>query len=247
MSCSTITLRWLSRMKEFIKRNFPTLVVTYRDLQTRWRRAVRRSSRPHEAIFTEQLYQKNLWPVQKSISGPGSDLAHTITVRKELPILAAELRISSILDIPCGDFNWMQTVDFGSCKYIGADIVGDLISRNNQQYASNGRKFIKLNILNDELPTVDLILCRDLFIHLPYSDIVKALNNIRKSRSKYFLTTSHLLTTKNHDILAGQYRPINLLLRPFSFPPPIRIIHEDVIEGETNTGKTLSLWKVSDI
>jgi hypothetical protein len=234
-------------MREFVKRNFPTLVVTYRDLQTRWRRAVRRSSRSHEAIFTEQLYQKNLWPVQKSISGPGSDLDHTKTIRKELPILAAELGISSILDIPCGDFSWMQMVDFGPCKYIGADIVEELVSRNNQQYASNGRKFIKLNILNDELPTVDLILCRDLFIHFPYGDIAKALTNIRKSRSKYFLTTSHLLTTKNHDILAGQYRPINLLLRPFSFPTPIRIIYEDVLEGDTNTGRTLSLWKVSDI
>jgi hypothetical protein len=164
-----------------------------------------------------------------------------------LPILAAELGISSILDIPCGDFSWMQMVDFGPCKYIGADIVEELVSRNNQQYASNGRKFIKLNILNDELPTVDLILCRDLFIHFPYGDIAKALTNIRKSRSKYFLTTSHLLTTKNHDILAGQYRPINLLLRPFSFPTPIRIIYEDVLEGDTNTGRTLSLWKVSDI
>jgi len=172
---------------------------------------------------------------------------HTTTIRKELPILATQLGVSSILDIPCGDFNWMQTVNFGSCKYIGADIVEELVSRNSQQYASNDRKFIKLNIVNDELPKVDLVLCRDLFVHLPYSDIAKALNNIRKSRSKYFLTTSHFLTTKNHDMLAGQYRPINLLLPSFSFPAPIRIIYEDLPEGYTNTGKTLSLWKVSDI
>ncbi len=234
-------------MKEFLKKNFPTLIITYRDLQTRWRRTLRRSSRSHEAIFTEQLYHNNLWPVQRSISGPGSDLAHTTTIRKELPNLVAQLRVSSILDIPCGDFNWMERVNLGSCKYIGADVVEELVSRNNQQYASNGRKFIKLNIINDQLPTVDLILCRDLFVHLSYSDIVKALNNIRKSRSKFFITTSHLLMTKNHDILTGQYRPINLLLRPFSFPKPIRMIYEDVLEGETNTGKTLSLWKVSDI
>jgi SAM-dependent methyltransferase len=155
-------------MKEFLKRNFPTLVVTYRDLQTRWRRTLRHPSRSHEAIFTEQLYHNNLWPVQRSISGPGSDLVHTTTIRKELPVLVAQLRVSSILDIPCGDFNWMETVNLGSCKYIGADVVEELVNRNNQQYASNGRKFIKLNIVNDELPTVDLILCRDLFVHLSY-------------------------------------------------------------------------------
>jgi hypothetical protein len=28
----------------------------------------------------------------------------------------------------------MQRVNFGSCKYIGADIVEELVSRNNEQY-----------------------------------------------------------------------------------------------------------------
>jgi hypothetical protein len=232
-------------MTQFVKRNFPTLVSIYRDLEKRWRSALR-PSKSNEEIFTD-VYQNNLWKAQQSRSGPGSDLAHTKTVRKELPALVAELGVSSILDIPCGDFNWMQRVNFGSCKYIGADIVEEVVRKNNEQYARNGREFIKLNIVNNELPTVDLILCRDLFVHLPYAEIVKALNNVRKSRSKYLLTTSHLLTRRNHDIIAGQWRPLNLLIRPFSFPTPVRIIYEDVPEGETNTGKTLSLWKVSDI
>jgi SAM-dependent methyltransferase len=205
-----------------------------------------RRSRSDKEIFTD-VYQNNLWKAQESRSGPRSELAYTATIRKELPILVAQLGASSILDIPCGDFNWLQGVNFGTCKYIGADIVEELVNRNNQHYANKGRKFIKLNIVNDELPTVDLILCRDLFVHLPYADIINALNNIRKSRSKYLLTTSHLLTTRNHDILVGQWRPLNLLIRPFSFPSPTRIIYEDVLDGETNTGKTLSLWEISDI
>jgi hypothetical protein len=232
-------------MTQFVKRNFPTLVSIYRDLEKRWRSALR-PSKSNEEIFTD-VYQNNLWKAQQSRSGPGSDLAHTETIRKELPALVAELGVSAILDIPCGDFNWMQRVNFGSCKYIGADIVEELVRRNNEQYASNGREFMKLNIVNNELTTADLILCRDLFVHLPYAEILKALNNVRKSRSKYLLTTSHLLARRNHDIIAGQWRPLNLLIRPFSFPAPIRIIYEDVLEGETNTGKTLSLWKVSDI
>ncbi len=142
-------------MAEFVKRNLPTMVSIYRDLQTRWRRTMRRS-RSDKEIFTE-VYQNNLWKAQESRSGPGSDLAHTTTIRKELPILVAQLGASSILDIPCGDFNWLQGVNFGTCKYIGADIVEELVNRNNQHYANEGRKFIKLNIVNDELPTVDLI------------------------------------------------------------------------------------------
>ena len=60
--------------------------------------------RSNEEIFTD-AYQNNLWNAQESRSAPGSNLAHTTTIRKELLILAAQLGVSSILDIPCGDFN----------------------------------------------------------------------------------------------------------------------------------------------
>jgi len=33
--------------------------------------------------------------------------------------LFEELEISSILDIPCGDFNWMKEINLDKYKYIG--------------------------------------------------------------------------------------------------------------------------------
>lgn len=75
-----------------------------------------------EAIFTE-IYKENYWRGKNSVSGQGSDLEQTETIVKELPILFKDLKISTMLDIPCGDFFWMKMVDLKGIQYIGADVV----------------------------------------------------------------------------------------------------------------------------
>ncbi len=62
------------------------------------------------------------------------------------PKLIAELGITSVLDIPCGDMNWLQHVDLGSTRYIGADIVESLLAFNTLQYASATREFHVLDL-----------------------------------------------------------------------------------------------------
>src|SRR5258707_8039307 len=84
-------------------------------------------------VFFE-IYRKNLWENTESRSGIGSSLARTAKLRLELPILLQELAIQVLLDIPCGDFNWMHTVPLGNIHYIGADIVEDLIIENRRKY-----------------------------------------------------------------------------------------------------------------
>ncbi len=49
----------------------------------------------------------------------------------------------------------------------------------------------------------------------------------------------------NHDISTGGWRPINLMLPPFTFPRPIRSIHEKFFEKDYD--KNLYLWKISDL
>jgi hypothetical protein len=40
-----------------------------------------------------------------------------------------------LLDIPCGDFNWMKLLNLG-VDYIGADIVGELIAENRRRFGA---------------------------------------------------------------------------------------------------------------
>jgi len=150
------------------------------------------------------------------------------------------------LDIPCGDFNWLKEVDLSFLSYTGADIVEELVNKNIEKYSSTQRKFIKLNILEDELFQVDMIFCRDLLQHFSNKHIFQAIDNIKKSKSRYLLTSSQIETKENSNIITGDFRPLNLLLPPFSFPKPLRIIDEKFPTKE-DFDKSLLLWKIIEI
>lgn len=197
--------------------------------------------------FTE-YFKNNSWQGKESVSGPGSDYEQTKYLISELSILLDKLKIKTMLDAPCGDFNWMRKVDLSKIKYFGADIVEPLIERNNRKYKKQNISFSVMDIVKDKIPTVDLILVRDCFVHLPNNDIKKALNNIKISNSKYLLTTNFFWKNmeSNRDIKVGGWRRVDLTSDPFNFKYPEQII----IEGNTQSfdrDKSLALWYVKDI
>ena len=61
----------------------------------------------------------------------------------------------------------MKEIEMGSTKYIGGEIVRELVDQNNRLYASPARKFMYLDLLTSTLPDSDVILCRDCLAHLP--------------------------------------------------------------------------------
>lgn len=131
-------------------------------------------------------------------------------------------------------------------SYIGADIVDEMIEDNRRKYANSKRKFLVLDITNSRLPRVDLVLCRDCLFHLPFQDIFRALENIRKSRSTYFLTTTFTDQQENSDVEIGGWRTLNLERAPFFFPPPRKVIVENPAAGKY-PDKSMALWLVTDI
>lgn len=201
-----------------------------------------------EVIFGE-YYRQNFWNDPDSVSGPGSNLAQTGKISKELPGLIAKFGVESILDVACGDFFWMKEVDLGGAKYVGGDVVPALISDNNARYASSSRMFVRMNILRDEVPQADLVICRDCLVHFPYRAIKRAIKSITRSNSRYLLTTTFIDRRANKNIKMGEWRPVNLQLSPFNFPKPIKIINEGCTEGDglQYADKSLALWKIEDL
>jgi SAM-dependent methyltransferase len=198
-------------------------------------------------VFTD-LYTSNGWYGKESLSGPGSDYEQTKFLIPELDIMLKYLNIKSMLDIPCGDFNWMKRVDLRKIYYHGGDIVEPLIKSNIKKYESKNIKFSVIDLVNDNLPTVDLVMVRDCLVHLPTNDVIKALTNIKNSKSKYFLTTNFLWNHEesNKEIKVGEWRRINLQKTPYNFDYPQRIIIEGNIQSN-DRDKTMSLWHVKDI
>ncbi|KKL68199.1 hypothetical protein LCGC14_2127340, partial [marine sediment metagenome] len=74
--------------------------------------------KPVKLKFSEIFFQ-NAWDCEESLSGSGSSLVQTVSIRKELPILLKKINAMSLLDIPCGDFNWLNKTNLTIDKYIG--------------------------------------------------------------------------------------------------------------------------------
>lgn len=194
-------------------------------------------------MFTE-IYKKNLWGGSESVSGPGSSMSQTATIRQQIPVLCNRYEVTRILDAACGDFNWFRQMDVALEQYIGCDIVSDLIEQNNLKYADAKTSFVRTDIRQDPLPKMDLILCRDCLVHFSTADIQMVLDNFQKSGSKFLLLTTFPDVQINVDIQTGNWRPINFELPPFNFPKPLEILNENCpVSGFTD--KSLALWNAS--
>jgi len=218
-----------------------------RSISRLWQR--RRRVRPWqlesmEAKFTA-VHRENTWRSAESVSGRGSTRSETEALRRELPGLIEQIGARSILDVPCGDFHWMQDAALDVDTYIGADVV-DAIVESNARFADHRRRFVKLDLTRDPLPRVDLVFCRDCLVHFSYADLTAALANIVRSGSKYLATTTFPDRPENRDILTGQWRPLNVQQPPLSFPAPIRLIDERCpMKGYTD--KSLGLWRIAEL
>jgi hypothetical protein len=198
-------------------------------------------------IFTA-YYEENYWGSNESVSGRGSENVQTIHVQKILNSVINEFNIKSILDIPCGDFNWIKNTDIKKINYIGADIVEGIIRNNSERFSDNNLSFECLNIVKDRLPTVDLIFVRDCLVHLSYENVLEALVNIKNSGSKYLLTTSFIGRDNNHDIKDGDWRPLNLEIDPINLPEPLKIYAEKCTENnDIYRDKCLNLWVIDQL
>jgi hypothetical protein len=196
----------------------------------------------------ERIYHTNLWADPETRSGAGSSLDSTRVLREKLPDALRTLRTRVLLDVPCGDFTWMQRVDLAGVEYIGGDIVHSIIESNRADKAAPGRSFIELDLTRDKLPDADVLLCRDCLVHLSYDNIARVFDNVRRSKIRYILMTSFPGRGDNADVVDGDWRPLDFEAPPFSFPKPVlTIVEECEEEGGSYADKSLCAWAVTDI
>jgi len=216
-------------------------------LLERRREAKRLRAKSVEEVFTG-FFESGEWKAGESVSGIGSELECTRHLVDELPRLFRSVGVSTVLDIPCGDFHWMKQVDLEGVHYIGADIVSDLIAENTRTHGADTVTFQHLNLISDELPKVDLILCRDCLVHLCMADVFQALENMCRSGAAYVLMTTFPGAAVNKDIITGRWRMLDFEKPPFAFPSPLEMINERN-EGEDGKfkEKSLGLWRLDAV
>lgn len=196
----------------------------------------------------ERIYHTNLWSDPETRSGVGSSLDSTRVLREKLPLALRKLETRVLLDIPCGDFTWMERVDLDGIEYIGGDIVRSIVESNQQEKSAEGRSFVELDLTRDVLPDADVLLCRDCLVHLSYANISRVFENVRRSKIRYILMTSFPGRGDNKNVEDGDWRPLDFESTPFSLPKPIlTIVEECEEEGGSYADKSLCAWRVSDL
>ena len=176
--------------------------------------------------------------------GPGSTMKYTAHLRKNLVPFLLEHEIKSVLDLPCGDFSWMSTTEIDKkFRYIGADIVDEMIRENKAKYPDVDFRVLDLTI--DKLPAVDVLFCRDCLLHLSFYDIEKAFVNIARSDIKYVLLSNWNESFNNErDIETGSWRYIDFSKAPYNFTHSKGSI-KDWIKGYPE--RKMILWPIETI
>ncbi len=225
---------WLDRLKPLVPRFLARL----------WfERGESPAGRGEAAEIFREVYRVNAWGSAESKSGVGSTLAYTERLRQELPGFLRARGVRSLVDLPCGDFNWMRHVDLRGIEYLGLDVVPELIEANQRAYGGAGKNFRVCDGLRESPPRVDLIFCRDLLIHFSYADALRLLRGFQSSGSEWLLTTSYRGRTNRNEPTGGFYR-INLEAKPFAFGEPEAWLSDEGVREGTR-GKILGLWRVS--
>jgi hypothetical protein len=192
------------------------------------------------------IYRTNHWGASER-SGAGASVDQAAAVLAHLALVIERFQIRTLLDVPCGDFAWMRHLD-EDVEYIGGDVLPELAAANQRLWGSSRRRFVTIDLLKDDLPRADLLLCRDCLVHLSLADVRGALANIRRSGCTWLLTTTFPGCTVNDDIVTGDWRPLNLQLAPFDLPAPHLLLNEECTEGgDLFADKSLGLWRVEDL
>jgi ubiquinone/menaquinone biosynthesis C-methylase UbiE len=169
----------------------------------------------------EETYFHDKWGLGESKSGIGSSLDYTINFRREFIKIIKEYNLKKIIDLSCGDWNWMKTIKDSLPSYIGVDVVEPLIKDNLEKYGNENISFVCNDMLSELEKygdsNFDLVVCRHTFEHLEMNYIIKVLNQIKKISKYALITSSKEIDKENFDFMmdGSSGRMIDLSKQPY--------------------------------
>lgn len=173
--------------------------------------------------------------------GPSS-IAGTELFRKSLINVIQKYQISSIFDAGCQDACWAHLLQ-QHVTYIGGDISPSLIQSAKASYPAI--EFHVHDITEDSFPDVDMLMVRDVAIHLSNKYKLMLLQNWMRSDIPWLLITQEWSCADNQDIIHGNdfpWQPVNWRRPPWNFPEPVERL-DDIGIG---SGR-MSLWHKDQI
>src|SRR4051812_44098506 len=148
-----------------------------------------------EDVFTA-VYRQNVWggaPGEFN-SGGGSDERLAAPYCRAVRDFLAERFPPDvrIVDLGCGDFRVGKALLTPTMRYVGVDVVRELIAHNERINSSDRVSFVQADAVEDALPDGDVCLVRQVFQHLSNAQIVRVLGRLEKYRQ--VIVTEHYFT-----------------------------------------------------
>jgi SAM-dependent methyltransferase len=164
------------------------------------------------AVFSA-VYSGGAWGFG---SGSGSRYSNNIEYIALLASFMSHNQIRSVVDLGCGDWQFSRFIDWKGVKYLGVDVVNAIVTQNIRQFTSPGVAFAKFTSL-DDLPSADLLVCKDVMQHWSNALIATALRTLT-TKYKYLLLTNDIepVHRLNMDIADGEWRSVDVRRPPFN-------------------------------
>jgi SAM-dependent methyltransferase len=166
-----------------------------------------------------KIYDENEWQYG---SGVGSLPLNNIEYLEFLQLFIKSNEIQTVVDYGCGDWQSSRFLDWGEVAYLGLDVVESVVRRNRELFA-RGKISFEMVAPGKGIPRVDLVVCKDVFQHLPNEMIAECILQFKRNARFVLITNDEWPEEErtNEDIQEGGWRPVRLDRQPFGEVAPV--------------------------
>jgi SAM-dependent methyltransferase len=178
-------------------------------------------SREAKDYFT-RVYDIGLWGKNaegQGTSGPGSSMEQGRHFIEYINIFLQKNPIQTVVDVGCGDWVLAKAIDWGNRHYLGLDIVDSVVKKNQALHTAENVQFAVLDAGAEPIPPGDLLICKDVLMHLPFTNIFHILEQAKKFKFAIFVNDVYPEDAPNIDRPSCGFRPLDLTKPPFNLIP----------------------------
>lgn len=192
-------------------------------------------------------YLTNYWGDDESPSGYSSRLSETGSVRSLLADLFRLYPEAVLVDLGCGRVGWIaQDVVPATAKYIGVDVVPEVIQENRLDARLSAFEFVVGDVRDMVIPKGDVVVVRDVLGHLSPGDVRLTLSNAISSGPDLLLATTFRGSTAGQAWRTANHCSYDLEASRFDLGPADRFFPEN--ESVTRDGsidRGIGAWAIT--
>jgi hypothetical protein len=145
-----------------------------------------------DSIYETGMWKDNLFGLDCPLSGCGSSAAGSQLAREALGDVVRSFGVRSVAEVGCGDHAWLAAAPLEAMgvTYRGSDISSVVVAQNRAAYPH--RSFEVSDGVSSPPPEGELVVFRQVLMHLSEPDNVAVLRRVEASGAKYLLASIHL-------------------------------------------------------